>query len=124
MSAKLTCVIGVFVITLCICLSSCSTVTQPPASTQKPPIYPNAQQVETSVLLQTTELIRFQTSDKPDSVYKFYEETLLRDGWLRPISQPTSGGIAFDWRQSSVDGPTHLAYRLTVVAVTTPTEQT
>ena len=55
----------------------------PPASTQNPPIYPGAQEVEIEALETSWERLRisYNTNAKPQDVIEFYGQTLQKDGW-------------------------------------------
>jgi hypothetical protein len=113
---------------LVLCLFSivaCSSVTEPPPSTRNVPVYPDALELTRSSVSEGTNFITFKTPDSPEDVYAFYEETLSKDGWARPIDQYQPDiGVAYEWRQASINGPTHLAYKLEIVATKTTTSMT
>jgi hypothetical protein len=104
-------------------LTSCVPTTSPPVSTKNPPIYPGAGNTQHKWVLES-DVLEYDVQASPNDVFAFYKEELVKDGWVRPISQPTSGGVAFEWRQAGPNGPTHLAYRLTVVATEAPEGKT
>ena len=106
-------------------LASCSTHTEPPPTTKAPLIYPYAEQIKTETTMGVESpgtLVTFQTNASPDEVLNFYKDTLLGEGWFRPIGEPMPDSITFEWRQASINGPGELAYRLTVFASRTSTE--
>lgn len=59
-----------------------------PDSTRNPPVPPNAEQIEVGRVISKpdkgheTKLITFQTSDKPTTVYEFYQRSLISEGWV------------------------------------------
>jgi hypothetical protein len=57
----------------------------PPPSTQKPLMYPNAQQIRVSSIKDgmpvPASIVDFQTSDSTEQVLQFYKDELLREQW-------------------------------------------
>jgi hypothetical protein len=114
----------VFAFLLGLSMASCSFETEPPPTTKAPLIYPDAEQIKsenTPGVESPGTIVTFQTNASPDEVLKFYKDTLLGEGWYQPIGEPMPGSIAFEWRQASINGPGHLAYRLSVFASKTST---
>ncbi len=97
--------------------------TRPPPSVQNPPSYPGAQSMEVMNNGVEDKVITFQTPDKAADVLNFYDKVLRDDGWFRCESDsdvgmsclPVSNGVVFQWVQGSIDGPTNLGYRFTLV---------
>src|SRR5688500_12132585 len=102
--------------------------TDPPPSAFNPPIYPNAQQVATaedvgvSSQESVVNTVSFETADSPDAVLQYYSEELAKDGWFKPLRIPAGTGREplypeneFEWHQAGINGPTPLAYSLTIV---------
>jgi hypothetical protein len=95
--------------------------TQPPPTVEKPPIISDARNMQ----IQRTDkpegkIITYETPVDPNAVYRFYEDTLVKDGWggLGYFSKPQimSWGIIFEWDQSGINGCEGLGYRLQVLA--------
>src|SRR5207253_6395807 len=105
--------------------------TSPPPSALNPPVYPNSRQVTAEERGDGHKVIAFQTKDNFDVVLAFYASALRQDGWVNPLvctprasrncSYPRD---VFAWNQGGPDGPTHLAYRLKVSAMSTDTKMT
>src|SRR4051794_18246177 len=102
--------------------SGCSLIPAPtpPSSTQYPPIYPGAQQVQTQILSTyagpyNDKHISFQTTDRPEDVLAFYRTTLSKDGWQPPPVSAPSNTLFMGW----VDGSANPAFRLEIVMKST-----
>jgi hypothetical protein len=119
-------VIAVVCAVMVLGLTSCATQTEIPDSVLEPPIYPNAQNTNTTVEADGDKKITFTTNASLDEVYQYYKDTLRPDGWYEPMSEPPIGEVWLEWRQSGIDGPTNTAYRLSISAtiVTTQPSQT
>ncbi len=96
----------------------------PPHSALDPPIYPNAQQVKVVNKGDGSKTITFQTPDKPEAVLAFYVTVLRKDRWVHPLMGNDYPDNIFEWDQSGPDGPTDLAYRLTVLSKATDDRRT
>ncbi|MBF6612197.1 MAG: hypothetical protein IVW55_03630 [Chloroflexi bacterium] len=115
------------IISACDLITNVSSPTRPPASVQTPPLYPGAQSLEASSNAPEDKVIVFQTVDNAVDVLAFYDKVLRDDGWYRCESNsdeglsclPVRNGIVLQWVQGSIDGPTNLGYRFTVVATDT-----
>jgi hypothetical protein len=88
--------------------------TPPPPSTAEPPVYPNAEQVSNSRSGHGYVHLGFVTSDKPEEVTTFYKEMLRTDGWVNPLRGGTYPPDTFEWRQAGPNGPTDIAFELTL----------
>ena len=81
----------------------------PPASTQKLPDYPRASAITerkldtNNTILNIYRSISFTTTDSHDMVFKFYRDTLLKDGWEVAPFQPDPDALVFHW--ASPDQP-------------------
>src|SRR5437870_7569129 len=75
------CMFGVFLLIGC---SNLGTAT-PPASAQNPPLFPEAQAVQTQTIPgdkpKPTKVITFETSAHPGAIMAYYRDALIRDGW-------------------------------------------
>src|SRR5438477_5713240 len=76
----------------------------PPASTNPPPIYPGAKQVQfqkegfEGKYSFGQYLITFETSDKPDAINAFYKNALAKDGWRQSPEEYTEPNKhRFEW---------------------------
>jgi hypothetical protein len=84
-------------------LVGCSLIgsSQPPPSTQKPPSYPKAQEVQVQTVKGIkgipAEQTTFTTTDSFESVKDFYKQSLLSDGWAETNYQPSPNGLHFHW---------------------------
>jgi hypothetical protein len=101
------------------CLSSCSrgyngSFISIPQVALNPPLYPGAQQVQTTPETfysydanwqnrrdVTVNSLTFLTPDKVDAVFAFYKETLSQEGWesRTPDIRPEAAEVIFDWKQ-------------------------
>jgi hypothetical protein len=94
----------------------------PPASVDKPPLLPNAQNVKTE---QGSEgkTISYNAKTDPNSVYDFYKDALVKDGWGGDgyFSKPklTDQGMNFEWDQTGLNGCEGIGYTLRVLATKT-----
>jgi hypothetical protein len=68
--------------------------------------------------------ITFLTSGTPADVIRFYRDTLVKDGWVNPLVGNSYPANIFEWHQGGPDGPTDLAYRLTIHATSRGTGET
>jgi hypothetical protein len=99
---------------------------RPPSSVESMPVYPGAQTVSlqraqespptdvpwNEVLVQ---VLKFKTPDAQNEVLAYYESYLIEDGWSRSTPALESGpGNLFEWSQAGLNGPTGLAYRITI----------
>jgi hypothetical protein len=90
-----------------------------PSSVDTLPVYPGAQ----TVSLQRTQkspptdvpwdevlvqVLTFETADAQEEVLAYYESFLTEDGWSRMTP------AWFEWSQAGLNGPTGLAYRITI----------
>jgi hypothetical protein len=111
----------------CDWITTFSSLTRPPPSVQNPPSYPGAQFLEVKSNGTEDKIITFQTPDKVADVLRFYDKVLRDDGWYRCESNSDVGlsclavpnGVVYQWVQGSIDGPTNLGYRFTLVATDT-----
>ena len=118
------CVALILLVGGCDWITSPSSPTRPPPSVQNPPSYPGAQFLDVKSNGTEDKIITFQTPDKLADVLSFYEKVLRDDGWYRCESDsdiglsclPVPNGVVYQWAQGSIDGPTNLGYRFTLVA--------
>ena len=95
--------LAIFVILVSVMLSGCSRPgsAQPPPSTQKLPLYSNAQglQVQTvnGVKGIPAEETTFTTGDSFENVKAFYQQVLTNDGWSEANYQLQPNGLHFYW---------------------------
>jgi hypothetical protein len=123
--------IGVAVL-LVVSLLAITHVTPIPDSAINPPLYPGAEEVNVTDQQNPhdskayySKEIDYTVAARPEDVEAFYQEALLKDGWYRPIaSDQLSTGIAFEWHQAGIDGPTDTAFRETIITEAVDTKST
>ncbi len=103
-------------------LTACSP--QPTPTTQNPPSYPGAYLVNVQSLIggmDPVQVTTFVTNDKPEAIFEFYTNALLKDNWqLRDhLSKPSERH--FDW---VISGPSSTAYAMTIYAKPNQSGQT
>jgi hypothetical protein len=103
-----------------------------PQSALNPPLYPGAEQVKVTdqqnaqnAKAYFSKQIEYQVNVQPEEVQAFYAQLLLKDGWYRPIAsdQPPTG-VAFEWHQAGINGPTDTAFRETILTEAIDTKST
>src|SRR5213592_1748601 len=66
-------------------LTACSTERAP--KTQTIPSYPGAHEIKNVTThdgsMRTEQRLEFETSDKPEAVFAYYKDLLVKDGWFR-----------------------------------------
>jgi hypothetical protein len=108
--ASLTCLLVV------VMLASCSETAQPghmPPRTEPEqiPVYPGAQEVETTSPRFNYRVTSFHAMSPSDEILKWYEDVMLQGGWQLFDQDPS--GSTFHY----VDGPDNPAYALGVVII-------
>jgi hypothetical protein len=103
--------------------------THPPASVDRPPLLPDAKNVDEAGSIEVgAKAVSYETTAPPNTVYQFYEEALVKDGWggTGYFSKPqlTSGGMTFEWHQAGINGCETLGYTLQVIASETTSAAT
>jgi hypothetical protein len=97
--------------------------TKPPASTSVLPVPADARDVERTKFDEGQD-VSFKTDASEESVLRFYHDTLSKDYWVNPLQgndhPPDYPPNIFEWHQAGPDGPTDLAYRLTITISTEP----
>ena len=114
----------VFVFLLGLSLVSCSPQSQPPHTTQSPPLYPNAHQVTVQNItgsMDPVQVTTFVTNDNSEAIFNFYTKALLSDKWQLRDHLSTPSERHFGWVTS--DARTS-AYAMTIYARLSPTGQT
>jgi len=65
-------------------------------------------------------IITYQTTSEPAEVYRFYEDSLVKDGWggqgFNATPQVVGDNITFEWDQLGLDGCEPLGYTLLLTA--------
>lgn len=97
-------------------LTSCALQASVPASVSNPPLYPAAEDVRTQERAKGSKIITYKVRENPDTVYKFYDDTLRRDEWYKPVSRTIDNGILYEWIEPTINGPGPNGYRLAVTA--------
>lgn len=85
---------------LLITLVSCSLGGTPPASTQTPPLYQNAQQVivqQTKGSIRNVQKIFYQTQAPSKAIKTFYEAELRKDDWEFESDLSSANQLYFSW---------------------------
>ena len=95
--------------------------THPPASADKPPMLPDAKNVNEAGSLQAhSKTVAYETAASPHTAYEFYRDALVKDGWggigYFPDPEITDEGITFEWHQMGINGCETFGYRLQVIA--------
>jgi hypothetical protein len=95
--------------------------THPPASADKPPMLPDARNVNEAGSLEAgAKTLGYETAASPSTVFQFYRAALVKDGWggigYFPQPQITSEGVTFEWHQAGINGCETFGYRLQVTA--------
>jgi hypothetical protein len=93
----------------------------PPASADKPPLLPDAKNVnEVGSLEAGAKTLGYETAASQSTVFEFYNVVLMKDGWggKEYFSEPriTSAGITFEWHQMGINGCETFGYILQVIA--------
>jgi hypothetical protein len=95
--------------------------THPPASAEKPPRLPDASNVsDVGADALKTRTLEYETTASPSTVYDFYRDRLVKDGWGGKgyFSKPqlTNEGMTFEWDQAGPNGCETFGYMLQVFA--------
>lgn len=96
-------------------LTACSP--QPPTTTQNPPSYPSAYQVKVQSLtggMDHEQVTTFVTNDKPEAIFEFYTNALLKDDWQLRDHLSTPSERHFGW--VTPGPPNSTAYAATIYA--------
>jgi hypothetical protein len=79
-------------------------------------LYPGAQDVVTQEKDKGGKAITYTVRENPDTIFEYYDDTLTKDEWYKPIDRTVTAGVLYEWIEPSINGPGPNGYRLAVIA--------